>query len=432
MILELKGRDDFTAITDDSRRCNKTVAFVLTHQNKRYLSDVKNSATCRVLTPVECSEILGIDGKIKIIGITGTNGKTTTAAAIYSTLLDLDKKVAFQGTRGFFINDKRYEEEGLTTPSMLQSMANIKLAVEEECEYFMMEVSSHAIDQERIEGLEFALKIFTNITQDHLDYHGTFDAYVAVKSRFFEDESLKLINKDDNKIRFNRKNCMTYGADKPSTYKVAAYSLRDGISAVIQKLDKRYDFYSPLHGFFNLYNLVATIGAIDMLKVAPMEDICRAVESFGGVEGRMEVVSSDPVVIVDFAHTPDAMDKILDALKDKNIIVVFGAGGDRDRAKRPKMGAIASRYTKKVIVTSDNPRSENPDSIIKEIVAGIRDKSSLYIEVDRREAIEYALKVRVENEIVVILGKGDETYQEIMGKKIPFDDRQIVRELLSR
>ncbi len=428
MIVELKNRTDFSGLTDDSTQCNETTAFVVTHQNRKYLSEV---STCRVLSPSECLEILGIKNRIKIIGITGTNGKTTTAAAIYSMLLDLGKKVAFQGTRGCFINEKRYKSKSLTTPPVLQTMASIKKAVDEGCEYFVMEVSSHAIEQKRIEGLEFALKIFTNVTQDHLDFHGSIDAYIAVKSSFFDDKTPKLINRDDGKIRFNRKNCMTYGADNPSTYKVAAYSLRDGVSAVVQKFDKMYDFYSPLHGFFNLYNILAAISAIDMLEVAPMEQICEVVESFGGVEGRMEVVSSDPLVIVDFAHTPDGIDKVLDALKDRNIVVVFGAGGDRDKNKRPKMGNIASRYAKKVIVTSDNPRSENPDLIISEIVAGIKDRSSLHVEVNRKEAIKHALQVREESEIVVILGKGDETYQEVKGEKIPFDDREVVRSLLS-
>jgi len=431
MTIKLNNTDGFSAITDDSKECSLTTAFILTKQNKRYLEEAKNF-TCKVLTPSECLDIFDIKNKIKLIGITGTNGKTTTAAAIYSILLDLDKKVAMQGTRGCFINEKRSENKSLTTPPILRTINNIKMAIDEGCEYFVMEVSSHAIEQQRIEGLEFALKIFTNVTQDHLDYHGSIDAYIAVKSSFFDDEVPKLINKDDGKIRFNRKNCLTYGAEYPSTYKVAAYSLKDGVSAVIQKIDKMYDFYSPLHGFFNLYNIVAAISAIDMLKVAPMEEICEAVEGFGGVEGRMEIISNNPLVIVDFAHTPDGMDKVLDALKEKNIVVVFGAGGDRDKNKRPQMGNIASRYAKKMIVTSDNPRSENPNEIIQDIVAGIKDLSSLHIEVDRKKAIKHALHVRDENEIVVILGKGDETYQEIKGKKIPFDDRVVVREFISR
>ena len=430
MIIEIPNVSDFNIITDDSTKCNETTAFVLTNQNKKYLDDAKNNSTCKVISPSEAIKMLGLKDKIKIIGITGTNGKTTTAAAIYSILLDLDKKVAMQGTRGCFINENRSEDKSLTTPPILQTINNIKTAIEAGCEYFIMEVSSHAIEQKRIEGLDFALKVFTNVTQDHLDYHGSIDAYIAVKSSFFDDESPKLINKDDGKIRFNRKNCMTYGAEYPSTYKVAAYSLKDGVSAVIQKIDKMYDFHSSLHGFFNLYNLVCAISAVDMLEVAPMEKICEVVDNFAGVEGRMEVVSTEPLVIVDFAHTPDGMDKVLDALKEQNMIVVFGAGGDRDKNKRPKMGNIASRYAKKVVVTSDNPRSENPEEIIKDIVSGIKSCDSLHVEVDRKEAIKYALSIREENEMIIILGKGDETYQEIMGEKIPFDDRNIVRELI--
>jgi len=430
LIIKIDNNKDFEFITDDSNQVDKNGAFVLTKQNKKYLEEVKKNPDIKIISPSQSINLLGLRDKIKIIGITGTNGKTTTAACIYSILLDLDKKVAMQGTRGCFINEQRSEEKSLTTPPILQTINNIRRAVEEGCEYFIMEVSSHAIEQKRIEGLDFALKVFTNVTQDHLDYHGSLDSYIAVKSSFFDDESLKLINKDDGKIRFNRKNCMTYGAEYPSTYKVVAYSLQEGVSAVIQKIDKMYDFQSELHGFFNLYNLTAAISAVDMLEVAPIEKICEVVENFGGVEGRMEVVSSNPLVIVDFAHTPDGMDKVLDALKDHNMIVVFGAGGDRDKNKRPQMGNIASRYAKKVVVTSDNPRSEDPEEIIKDIVSGIKSCESLHVEANRKEAIKYALGVREENEMLVILGKGDETYQEIKGKKVPFDDREIVRQLM--
>jgi len=430
MIIEIKNNDEFKFITDDSSKCDKNTAFVKTSQNKKYLVDAQKNSTCKILHVREVLELLSIDKNIKLVGITGTNGKTTTAAAIYSIILDLDKKVAMQGTRGCFINESKTDDKSLTTPPILQTINNIKNAIDEGCEYFIMEVSSHAIEQKRIEELNFDLKVFTNVTQDHLDYHGSIDSYIAVKSSFFDDESAKLINKDDGKIRFNRKNCMTYGADNPATYKVAAYSLRDGISGVIQKIDKMYDFHSSIHGFFNLYNLVAAISAVDMLNIAPMEKICEVVENFGGVEGRMEVVSESPLVIVDFAHTPDGIDKVLDALKEKEMVVVFGAGGNRDKNKRPQMGNIASRYAKRVIVTSDNPRDENPDEIIKDILAGIKSSENLHIEVDRKKAIKYALETREANEMVVILGKGDETYQEINGKKIPFDDRVVVRELL--
>lgn len=417
-------------VTDNSNECDAQSIFVVTDQNRAYVEEVRQSGCTKIISPKECLALFGINDKIKIIGITGTNGKTTTAAAIYSILLDLGKKVGLQGTRGCFINEQKIEDKSLTTPPILQTIHNLKMAVDESCEYFVMEVSSHAIVQNRIDGLSFALKILTNITQDHLDFHKTIDEYVKVKSRFFDDESPKLINKDESKIRFNRTNTMTYGIENPASYKILAYALQDGISAALAKIEKVYEFESPMHGFFNLYNLLAAIGAVDMLKVAPMEEICKAVENFAGVEGRMEVVSTNPLVIVDFAHTPDGMEKVLESMKDKDIITVFGAGGDRDKTKRPKMGLMAQRFSKKIIVTSDNPRSEDPEVIIEEILSGMRPNESLHVEVDRYLAIEKALKMQKENEVLMILGKGDETTQEIKGHKYPFDDRCVVRELL--
>lgn len=422
----------FSYISDDSSHCDDQSAFFLTRLNERYLQDAIDHKCATVLSAAEVSKILGIEN-IKIIGITGTNGKTTTAAAIYSMLLDLGFKTALQGTRGFFINDKRIQEKSLTTPSILETMHNIQDALCEDCQYFIMEVSSHAIAQNRIDGLKFALKIFTNVTQDHLDYHKSLENYIAIKSSFFDDKTSKLINKDDKKIQYNPKNCRTYGVENPATYKILAYSLDEGISAAISKIEKVYEFHSPLHGFFNLYNILAAIGAVDMLDVAPLEEICEVVENFMGVEGRMEVVSDNPLIIVDFAHTPDGMEKVLDSMKEKNIIVVFGAGGDRDRNKRPKMGFIASKFAKKIIVTSDNPRSEEPEAIIEEILRGIRQVKNLKIEPDRKKALHMALDWQEGDEIILVLGKGDETYQEIKGEKFPFDDREIIKnELLSK
>ena len=432
MKIALQNDPRFSYITDNSNECSEESIFLQTNQNSAYVEQARLKGCTKIISACECLEMLGITDKIKIIGITGTNGKTTTAAAIYSILLDLGKKVALQGTRGCFINDTRVEDKSLTTPPILQTIHNLLLAVEAQCAYFVMEVSSHAIVQNRIDGLSFALKILTNVTQDHLDFHKTIDEYIAVKSRFFEDESLKLINKDERNIRFNRTNAMSYGIEHPATYKVLAYSLKEGISAAVAKIDKVYDFESPMHGFFNLYNLLAAIGAVDMLNVAPMEEICHAITHFGGVEGRMEMVSDEPLVIVDFAHTPDGMEKVLDSLKEKEIVLIFGAGGDRDRTKRPQMGTMAQRYAKKIIVTSDNPRSENPQEIINEILAGMQLNSSLHIELDRYEAIRQALLWREGDEVVLILGKGDETYQEIQGIKHPFDDRSVVRELLAK
>lgn len=432
MKIELKNHTPFLHVTDNSNECDASSIFVMSDQNAMYKQSAIDHGCTRIISSKECLELLGINDAIKIIGITGTNGKTTTAAAIYSILLDLGKKVGLQGTRGCFINDVRIEDKSLTTPPILQTIKNLKMAMDAGCEYFVMEVSSHAIVQNRIDGLSFALKILTNVTQDHLDFHKTIDEYIAVKSRFFEDESLKLINKDESKIRFNRTNAMSYGIEHPATYKILAYSLKEGISAAVAKIEKVYDFESPLHGFFNLYNILAAISAVDMLGVAPMEAICEAVGHFGGVEGRMEVVSSDPLVIVDFAHTPDGMEKVLDSMKERDLVVVFGAGGDRDRTKRPKMGAMAERFAKKIVVTSDNPRSEDPQSIIDEILKGMHPKEHLHVEADRHKAIEKALLMQEKNEVLLILGKGDETYQEIQGKKFPFDDREVVRNIIAQ
>ena len=432
MKIDLQNYAPFSHVTDNSSECDATSIFLTTNQNAAYQQNAIDRGCTKFISAKECLELLGISDAIKIIGITGTNGKTTTAAAIYSILLDLGKQVGLQGTRGCFINDHRIEDKSLTTPPILQTIHNLKTAVESGCEYFVMEVSSHAIVQNRIDGLSFALKILTNVTQDHLDFHKTIDEYIAVKSRFFDDESLKLINKDESKIRFNRTNAMSYGIEHPATYKILAYSLKEGISAAVAKIEKVYDFESPLHGFFNLYNILAAISAVDMLGVAPMEAICNAVEHFGGVEGRMEVVSNDPLVIVDFAHTPDGMEKVLDSMKERDLVVVFGAGGDRDRTKRPKMGVMAQRYAKKIVVTSDNPRSEEPQSIITEILQGMNPREHLHVEADRYKAIEKALMMQEKNEVLLILGKGDETYQEIQGKKFPFDDREVVKSIIAQ
>ncbi|WP_331774631.1 UDP-N-acetylmuramoyl-L-alanyl-D-glutamate--2,6-diaminopimelate ligase [Sulfurospirillum sp. 1612] len=430
MIVPVDKKYGFRYITDDSQACDARSAFFLTQLNARYLNDAKAHGCTNIIKAEAVSKILGIEN-IKIIGITGTNGKTTTAAALYSILLDLGHKVALQGTRGYFINDERVQEKGLTTPTIFETMKNIQDAINEGCEYFIMEVSSHAIVQNRIDGLKFSLKIFTNVTHDHLDYHKSIEEYIAVKSSFFDDETPKLINKDDKKIQYNPKNCRTYGVENPATYKTLAYSLDEGIQVALAKIEKVHECHSPLHGFFNLYNILAAIGAADMLNIAPLDAICEAVENFMGVEGRMEVVSADPLIIVDFAHTPDGMEKVMDSLKEKKIVVVFGAGGDRDRNKRPKMGFIASKFAKKIMITSDNPRSEDPEMIIEEILMGIKQKTNLKVEPDRKKALQEALKWQEKDEVLLILGKGDETYQEIKGQKYPFDDRVIIKNELS-
>ena len=416
-------------VTENSQECDANTAFVLTAQNEKYLDDAKARGAHSIIKAADIAPLFGVD-KIKIIGITGTNGKTTTASAIYSFLLDLGYKAALQGTRGLFMNDEVVEGKSLTTPSVLNTYRHIYQAVSAGCEYFIMEVSSHAIVQKRIEGLDFELKILTNITQDHLDYHKTLDEYIHVKNSFFQDESKKLINKDEPRAKFNIKNTFTYGIENPATYKLMAYSLNDGSSGIIQHFQEVVPFTASLHGFFNLYNLMAAISATHIITDKSLEEVCDVVDNFAGVSGRMEQVSMAPNVIVDFAHTPDGMAQVLNALKEKELLVVFGAGGDRDKAKRPLMGRVAASLAKRVYITSDNPRHEDPDAIIDDILAGIEDKTNVTVELNRKKAIEMALDDQEGEEVVVILGKGDENYQIIYDEKLPFDDREVVRELL--
>lgn len=421
----------FRFITEDSGECDKETAFILTPQNEKYLQNAKDNGAHSIIDIKDVAELFGIHN-IKIVGITGTNGKTTTASAIYSFLLDLGYKAAMQGTRGFFMNDKMIEGKTLTTPSLLNTYKHIYQAVCEGCQFFIMEVSSHAIVQKRIEGLDFELKILTNITQDHLDYHKTIGEYISVKNSFFQDEGKKLINKDETKASFNIKNAFTYGIENPATYRLIAYSLNNATSGIIQNFDKVTPFTSSLHGFFNLYNLMAAIAATHILSGKKLQEVCDVVENFAGVSGRMEQVSQNPNVIVDFAHTPDGMAQVLNALKEKELLVVFGAGGDRDKTKRPLMGRVAASLAKRVYITSDNPRHEEPQDIVDDILEGIEDGSIVSVELNRRKAIENALNDQKDDEVVVILGKGDETYQIIYDEQLPFDDREVVRELLKK
>ena len=421
--------DNYRYITDDTSSLTKDDLFLLTAQNRKYFEKLEIKP--HFITPPELIKLWNINS-LKAVGVTGTNGKTTVTAGIYSFLLDLGEKPALLGTRGFFANDERIEEKSMTTPSILHILNAMKIAVDRECNYFIMEVSSHAIDQERIEGINFALKVHTNVTSDHLDYHGTVEEYRAVKSRFFADESPKLLNKDDIKnIVYNPIGAQSYGVDEPATFKVQAFSLQQGITAGIKHLSTEATFHSPMVGLFNLFNLMASIGATTMLTGRNVMEVCEVVANFAGVAGRMEVVSRDPLVIVDFAHTDDGMIQVLDSMKDRDVVVVFGAGGDRDRTKRPRMGAVASKFATKVYVTSDNPRSEVPEQIIADILAGIKDQTHTRAMVDRAFAIQEALKSLEKDEVLMILGKGDEDTLEIDGKKYHFDDREIVRKLLN-
>ena len=417
--------------TDNSNEVDENSVFVVSKQNEKFKESAIANGCKEVISANDLKNHLDMSG-IQVIGITGTNGKTTTAAAIYSILLDLGYKVALQGTRGFFINDERVEEYSLTTPVQLGNFAHIQKAMKNGCQFFVMEVSSHAIEQKRIEGLEFALKIHTNITRDHLDYHKTIEEYIRVKNSFLSDETPKLINKDDSKVVCNPKNGFAYSLDTPSTYKVDAYSFKNGMHVMFNHFGKHYSFSSMMMGIFNVYNLMAAVAAVHITTQKPLEEICEALEGFGGVSGRMETISVNPLVIVDFAHTPDGMDEVLKSFNERDIICVFGAGGDRDRQKRPLMGTVASKYSKHIIVTSDNPRFEDPDKIIEDILEGIKNHPSVQVEINRKEAIRKAIEMADENSVVLVLGKGDESAQIIYDKKFHFSDKEEILKILNK
>lgn len=423
----MKLKLDQSFITDNTLECEKDCFFLKTAQNMNFSNKALEKGA-KIINVEECKKLLKIDENIKIIGITGTNGKTTTAAAIYSILLDLGFKCGLCGTRGAFINDEQIDEKSLTTSPILKTLEYLQLATQKKCDFFIMEVSSHALVQNRIEGLNFAAKIFTNITQDHLDFHGSFENYKAAKELFFTDESLKFINKDALMIKFNMRNAFTYGIENPSLYQVKAYSLEDGISAIVALKDQSFHIDSPLLGLFNLYNLLAASACVNELVKPNLKDLEKAISGFGGVCGRVEQVASG--VIVDFAHTPDGIEKVLDTLKNKKLIVVFGAGGDRDKTKRPLMGKIVEHFAKIAIITSDNPRSEEPKDIMNEILSGFQNPDKALMIEDRKEAINKALKLKEKDDLVVILGKGDENTQEIKGVKYPFSDKAVVNEIL--
>ena len=414
--------------TDNTNELEKDTIFVVSKQNEKF-KDIAINGGFELLNSSELKNYLDMSS-IKIIGVTGTNGKTTTASTIYKILLNLGYKVALQGTRGFFINELCVEDYSLTTPVQLGNFINIQKAIQNSCQFFIMEVSSHAIEQNRIEGLDFALKIHTNITRDHLDYHKTIEEYIRVKNLFLSDESKKLINIDDKVVKFNPINAFTYSLENSSNFKVLKYELKDSMNVEFLYENKNYKFSTNMMGIFNIYNLLAAISAVYITTNEKLENICKVVEKFSSISGRMEIVSIKPLIIVDFAHTPDGMDEVLKSFPNKEIISVFGAGGNRDSLKRPLMGEVASKYSKHIVVTSDNPRFEEPKEIIKDILNGINDKSNVIVIEDRKEALKKAINLANDKSVVLILGKGDESAQIIGDKKFEFSDKDEVLKIL--
>ncbi|HCC70944.1 MAG TPA: UDP-N-acetylmuramoyl-L-alanyl-D-glutamate--2,6-diaminopimelate ligase [Bacteroidales bacterium] len=378
--------------------------------------------------------------EIKLVGITGTNGKTTTASLLYRIFTMLGYKVGLLSTISNYIAGKEVKAT-LTTPDPVKINRLLREMIESGCEYAFMEVSSHAVVQKRITSLTFSMGIFTNLSHDHLDYHGTFDNYLRAKKEFFDHlpaGSLALVNADDNNGKIMLQNCK---ADKYeySLKTVADYTCRiiehrfDGMNI---KFDN-HEVWTTFIGEFNAYNLLAAASAADLLGQDRLE-VLTNISRLKPVPGRFEVIRSvsGKTAVVDYAHTPDALDNVLSAInkikhEGNNIITVVGAGGDRDCSKRPLMAKISVAHSDRVILTSDNPRNEDPEKIIDDMIRGVPVKmqSKVLRITNRREAIRTATMMANEDDIILIAGKGHETYQEIKGHRYHFDDREELRKI---
>jgi len=480
---------DITDICYDSRKCAKNSLFVairgllydghdfISHAIKRgarfivHEEDVSPElrADATFIRVHDSRRALGQLGKrlykdpsseLILLGVTGTNGKTTVTYLLESILKKAGVRCGVMGTINYRYGEITYEAPQ-TTPESLDLQRILREMVDAGVTHVVMEVSSHAIDQGRVRDCEFDIGIFTNLTQDHLDYHETMESYFDAKKKFFHEQLKKdagiLINVDDpwgaRLLRDIGKKVMTYGIDNPSDVSVSDFELSiDGIEADVKTGAKVFTLHSPVIGRFNLYNILAATAAALCLDI-PEVYIKAGIETLSNIPGRFEKVSdsSQPPTFIDYAHTEDALRKTLENLvsfRKERIITVFGCGGDRDRTKRPRMGRTVSDLSDITIITSDNPRTEDPLTIISDIERGIEggsaaklnpgemsrdcEKKGYAILPDRLSAIELALSVARIGDIVLIAGKGHEDYQILGTKRIFFDDRTIAKEVLAR
>lgn len=386
--------------------------------------------------------------KLRLIGVTGTNGKTTVTHLIQRIVEDANKKCAIIGTLGYKMSAKdSYHDAKHTTPQAPELQSTLQKMQEENIDCVAMEVSSHALEQNRVGGCFFDGAVFTNLTQDHLDYHITMNNYFEAKAILFKNLTqggFAVINNDDEYAqRFvdvipDGVKVYTYGIKKKAD--VSAENIDFSIHGA--KFDciihgKKRPVNLQMNGMFSVYNALAALAA--GLAAGIDEDICiKALEETRSVDGRFEIVNKKPLVIVDYAHTPDGLQNVLKAAKELtpegcNLICMFGCGGDRDATKRPQMGKIADELSDIVVVTSDNPRSEDPQLIISDILAGIKSVNTqrIYVEPDRRTAISILKQVAKDGDVVVLAGKGHEDYQILKDKTIHFDDREEARKVFN-
>ena len=408
-------------------------------ENITYVKVLDSSAS---LGYIACNFYDNPSEKLKLVGITGTNGKTTTVTLLFNLFRGLGYSVGLLSTVENKINTTIIPSTH-TTPDALALNELLSKMVEAGCQYAFMEVSSHAIIQHRITGLKFTGAGFSNITHDHLDYHKTFEEYIKAKKMFFDnlqDDAFALTNKDDRNglvmLQNTKAKKYSYGLKSIADFKCRV--IENHLNGLLLSIDNQ-EVWVKLIGSFNAYN-VLVVYAIALLLKQDKVQVLTTLSNLNSVEGRFQYIKSKNgiVAIVDYAHTPDALKNVLETIKDirtgnEQVITLVGCGGDRDAAKRPIMAEIACDYSNKIILTSDNPRSENPEDILNQMQAGISPvemKKTLRIS-DRKEAIRTAVAFAKEGDIILIAGKGHEKYQEIAGVKHPFDDFEIVKELFN-
>ena len=405
------------------------------------VSYIKVADSSYALGIIACNYHDNPSEKLKLVGITGTNGKTTTVTLLFNLFRSLGYSAGLLSTVQNKINQIIIPATH-TTPDALTLNELLADMVEKGCEYAFMEVSSHAVAQNRITGLSFTGAVFSNITHDHLDYHKTFDGYIKAKKGFFDQlpaTAFALVNRDDRNGQVMLQNTKaqkyTYALKTVADFKCRI--IENQLTGLLLNIDN-HEVWVKLIGTFNAYNILAVYATAVLLK-QDTTSILTALSNLNSVEGRFQYVRSPQGIIgiVDYAHTPDALKNVLETIRDirtgnEQVITLVGCGGDRDAAKRPVMAAIACEYSSKVILTSDNPRSEDPEEILNQMQKGVSPadaKKTLRI-TDRREAIKTACSFSNKGDIILIAGKGHEKYQEIKGVKYDFDDLEILKETI--
>jgi UDP-N-acetylmuramoyl-L-alanyl-D-glutamate--2,6-diaminopimelate ligase len=406
------------------------------------VSYIKVSDSDKALAIIASNFYNNPSSNLKLIGVTGTNGKTTIATLLYNLFKKAGFKVGLLSTVKILVNDTEYKSTH-TTPNSLMINSYLSEMVLEGVDYCFMEVSSHGIHQKRTEGLKFEGGVFTNLTHDHLDYHNTFKEYRDVKKSFFDalpKNAFALVNIDDKNGSVMLQNTVA----KKQTYALKTMAdfkgriLENQFSGLLLSIESS-EVWVKLIGSFNAYNVLAVYGVALLLGLNKTETLT-ILSDLENVSGRFQYVVSDEgiIAVIDYAHTPDALKNVLETINDirtgnEQIITVVGCGGNRDKAKRPVMGRIASQLSTQVVFTSDNPRNEDPQTILNEVEAGVEPQNSrkTISILDRRQAIKTAVKIAQKGDIILIAGKGHETYQEIKGERTHFDDLETVTDFFN-